>query len=102
MKKTVESLNADIAKANEEYDEFDKATQAELAKIRGHLEEIAKEEKRKKAEHQIKVTGLQAERDALALAEKLKSFPKELVEGHKFCQVCGAEMRPFIYVTGDR
>lgn len=38
---------------------------------------------------------LQQEGDALALAEKLKQFPAELVANHKTCSVCGAEMRPF-------
>ncbi len=41
------------------------------------------------------IAQLQQERDAIALAEKLKLYPVELVEGHKTCSLCGAEMRPF-------
>lgn len=48
------------------------------------------------------IARLQKERDEWALAEKLKGFPAELVEGHKTCALCGNNMRPYVLATGAK
>lgn len=62
------------------------------------MDKIAQAEKRRDE----KVLKLSAERNELAMKEKLKAYPAELVNNHKTCSICGAEMRPFNYVVDDK
>ena len=94
-KKSIAELNAEIDQANADYAAYTEAKDKELESIAARVEQIAKEAKQKQNTHQAKVEQLQRDRDALALEKKLESFPKSLVEGHKFCKVCNAAMRPF-------
>lgn len=48
-----------------------------------------------------KIAKLQQERSDAIMKEKLKQFPKELVENHKTCSVCGGNMRPYQFMEGE-
>lgn len=94
-KMSVEDYNAAIQQANTDYAAYEDKKQKELDTIAARLAAIQQEERAKKNAHQATTERLQRERDALALEEKLKAFPETLVNGHKFCSVCNAAMRPF-------
>ena len=100
-KKTVNELNQELTRIDAEYAEYEKAREAELAKIADRLEVIEREGRQKKNAHQATHEQLTKDRNEAALEEKLKAFPKNLVEGHKFCKVCNAAMRPFEVVENN-
>lgn len=84
-----------LSKKDEEIEQVKLACEKEKAELEKQI--IEAEQKRDR-----QVEKLRAERDVIAMKEKLKAFPKELVENHKTCSICGAEMRPFNYVVDDK
>jgi hypothetical protein len=87
-KEKINQLDKDIRQAEIDYQKFLKDMDNQIA---------AAAQRRSEA-----ITALQDERDALALAEKLKEYPKALVEGHKTCSICGQLMRPFRVARGGK
>lgn len=66
------------------------AAEHEKTRLRLEAELVASEQARDRL-----VEKLSAERDEAVLKEKLKAFPKALVDDHKTCSICGDLMRPF-------
>ena len=78
-------------------DEADKvAADFETFKL-SKLDEIQQAE----AVRDEKIAKLRAERNEIAMKEKLKAYPKTLVKEHTHCSICGAEMRPFAVMEGE-
>jgi hypothetical protein len=77
----IRKLEFDIDEAEREYQTFLKLHDAELEKATKRRDE--------------KVALLQAERSTTALGMKLADYPAELIDQHKTCEICGAEMRPY-------
>lgn len=48
------------------------------------------------------IAKIRAERDAAMLKEKTKDYPKELVQNHVICSICGGQMRPFTIMENDK
>lgn len=84
-----------LSKKDEEIEQVKLACENEKAELEKQIIEV--EQKRDRL-----VEKLRAERDAVVMKEKLKAFPAELVNNHKTCSICGAEMRPFNFVEGDK
>ncbi len=84
-----------LSKKDEEIEQVKLACETEIAELKKQIIEV--EQKRDK-----QVEKLRAERDAVVMKEKLKAYPAELVNSHKTCSICGAEMRPFNYIVDEK